>query len=79
MTLSTTENSVSTTQDASINQDASITQDNGGIDAVVYAGNYFHKKSTKTQLKHALGVSHSNLNDLEIREAADYIGLKSQV
>ena len=79
MTLSTTGNSVSTAQDTSINQDASITQDNGGIDAVVFAGNYFHKKSTKTQLKHALGVNHSNLNDLEIREAADYIGLKSQV
>ena len=67
MTLSTTGNSISTAQD------------NYGIDAVVYAGNYFHKKSTKTQLKHALGVSHSSLNDLEIREAAAYIGLKSQV
>ncbi|MEZ9264982.1 type I secretion system permease/ATPase, partial [Vibrio splendidus] len=37
------------------------------------------KKSTKTQLKHALGVNHSNLSDMQIREAADYIGLKSQV
>ncbi|PMO71405.1 peptidase C39 [Vibrio splendidus] len=57
----------------------SATKDNGGIDAVVYAGNHFHKKSTKTQLKHALGVNHSNLSDMQIREAADYIGLKSQV
>ncbi|WP_339385636.1 type I secretion system permease/ATPase [Vibrio sp. J383] len=57
----------------------STTKDNGGLDAVVYAGNHFHKKSTKTQLKHALGVNHSNLSDMQIREAADYIGLKSQV
>ncbi|PTP84087.1 type I secretion system permease/ATPase [Vibrio splendidus] len=70
---------LSTTQDTSSNQDISATKDNGGIDAVVYAGNHFHKKSTKTQLKHALGVNHSNLSDMQIREAADYIGLKSQV
>ncbi|OEE55560.1 peptidase C39 [Vibrio splendidus FF-500] len=69
----------SCTQDTSSNQDISATNDNGGIDAVVYAGNHFHKKSTKTQLKHALGVNHSNLSDMQIREAADYIGLKSQV
>lgn len=78
MTLSTTQD-VSIAQDTSSNQDISATKDNGGIDAVVYAGNHFHKKSTKTQLKHALGVNHSNLSDMEIREAADYIGLKSQV
>lgn len=57
----------------------SITQDNYGIEAIVYAGNHFHKKSTCTQLKHVLGVNHSNLSDMQIREAADYIGLKSQV
>ena len=68
------------TQETSSNQDLSATQDNGGIDAVVFAGNSLStRKSTKTQLKHALGVNHSNLSDLEIREAADYIGLKSQV
>ena len=84
MTLSTTQDvpiaqDTSCTQDTSSNQDISATKDNGGIDAVVYAGNHFHKKSTKTQLKHALGVNHSNLSDMQIREAADYIGLKSQV
>lgn len=84
MTLSTTQDvsiaqDTSCTQDTSSNQDISTTKDNGGIDAVVYAGNHFHKKSTKTQLKHALGVNHSNLSDMQIREAADYIGLKSQV
>ncbi|MEZ8303226.1 type I secretion system permease/ATPase [Vibrio splendidus] len=78
MTLSTTQD-VPIAQDTSSNQDISATKDNGGIDAVVYAGNHFHKKSTKTQLKHALGVNHSNLSDMQIREAADYIGLKSQV
>lgn len=78
MTLSTTQD-VSIAQDTSSNQDISATKDNGGIDAVVYAGNHFHKKSTKTQLKHALGVNHSNLSDMQIREAANYIGLKSQV
>ncbi|MDE1224365.1 type I secretion system permease/ATPase [Vibrio aestuarianus] len=57
----------------------SITQDNYGIEAIVYAGNHFHKKSTCTQLKHVLGVNHSNLSDMQIREAAGYIGLKSQV
>lgn len=56
-----------------------ITQDNYAIEAIVYAGNHFHKKSTCTQLKHALGVNHSNLSDMQIREAADYIGLKSQI
>ncbi|PTO87336.1 type I secretion system permease/ATPase [Vibrio splendidus] len=84
MALSTTQDvpiaqDTSCTQDTSSNQDISATKDNGGIDAVVYAGNHFHKKSTKTQLKHALGVNHSNLSDMQIREAADYIGLKSQV
>lgn len=84
MTLSTTQDvpiaqDTSCTQDTSSNQDISATKDNGGIDAVIYAGNHFHKKSTKTQLKHALGVNHSNLSDMQIREAADYIGLKSQV
>ncbi|MBE8565106.1 type I secretion system permease/ATPase [Vibrio splendidus] len=84
MTLSTTQDvpiaqDTYCTQDTSSNQDISATKDNGGIDAVVYAGNHFHKKSTKTQLKHALGVNHSNLSDMQIREAADYIGLKSQV
>nr|WP_102495511.1 type I secretion system permease/ATPase [Vibrio splendidus] len=84
MALSTTQDlsiaqDTSCTQDTSSNQDISATNDNGGIDAVVYAGNHFHKKSTKTQLKHALGVNHSNLSDMQIREAADYIGLKSQV
>ena len=84
MALSTTQDvsiaqDTSCTQDTSSNQDISTTKDNGGIDAVVYAGNHFHKKSTKTQLKHALGVNHSNLSDMQIREAADYIGLKSQV
>ncbi|MCW4438275.1 type I secretion system permease/ATPase [Vibrio splendidus] len=78
MALSTTQD-VSIAQDTSSNQDISAKKDNGGIDAVVYAGNHFHKKSTKTQLKHALGVNHSNLSDMQIREAADYIGLKSQV
>ncbi|MCC4789667.1 type I secretion system permease/ATPase [Vibrio splendidus] len=78
MTLSTTQD-VPIAQDTSCTQDISATKDNGGIDAVVYAGNHFHKKSTKTQLKHALGVNHSNLSDMQIREAADYIGLKSQV
>ncbi|MBD1566687.1 type I secretion system permease/ATPase [Vibrio sp. S12_S33] len=56
-----------------------ITQDNYGIEAIVYAGNHFHRKSTCTQLKHVLGVDHSNLSEMQIREAADYIGLKSQV
>ncbi|MDH5919735.1 type I secretion system permease/ATPase [Vibrio splendidus] len=84
MALSTTQDlsiaqDTSCTQDTSSNQDISATNDNGGIDAVVYAGNHFHKKSTKTQLKHALGVNHSNLSDMQIREAADYIGLKSQI
>ncbi|UQV24438.1 type I secretion system permease/ATPase [Vibrio sp. J383] len=84
MALSTTQDvsiaqDTSCTQDTSSNQDISTTKDNGGLDAVVYAGNHFHKKSTKTQLKHALGVNHSNLSDMQIREAADYIGLKSQV
>ncbi|MEZ8783801.1 type I secretion system permease/ATPase [Vibrio splendidus] len=84
MTLSTTQDvpiaqDTYCTQDTSSNQDISATKDNGGIDAVVYAGNHFYKKSTKTQLKHALGVNHSNLSDMQIREAADYIGLKSQV
>ncbi|PTP68055.1 type I secretion system permease/ATPase [Vibrio splendidus] len=84
MTLPTTQDvpiaqDTSCTQDTSSNQDISATKDNGGIDAVVYAGNHFHKKSTKTQLKHALGVNHSNLSDMQIREAADYIGMKSQV
>lgn len=84
MALSTTQDvsiaqDTSCTQDTSSNQDISAKKDNGGIDAVVYAGNHFHKKSTKTQLKHALGVNHSNLSDMQIREAADYIGLKSQV
>ncbi|MFA0410802.1 type I secretion system permease/ATPase [Vibrio splendidus] len=84
MTLSTTQDvpiaqDTYCAQDTSSNQDISATKDNGGIDAVVYAGNHFHKKSTKTQLKHALGVNHSNLSDMQIREAADYIGLKSQV
>ncbi|WP_240307902.1 cysteine peptidase family C39 domain-containing protein, partial [Vibrio cholerae] len=50
-----------------------------GIEAVVYAGQQFHKKSTSSQLKHALGVSHANLTDMEMREAADYLGLKSQI
>ncbi|PQJ84996.1 type I secretion system permease/ATPase [Aliivibrio sifiae] len=59
--------------------DASVALDNYGIEAVVYAGNHFHKKSTSTQLKHALGVNHANLSDMEIREAAEHIGLKSQV
>lgn len=52
---------------------------NWGIEAVVYAGQQFHKKSTSSQLKHALGVSHANLTDMEMREAADYLDLKSQI
>ncbi len=52
---------------------------NWGIEAVVYAGQQFHKKSTSSQLKHALGVSYANLTDMEMREAADYLGLKSQI
>ncbi|WP_375320187.1 type I secretion system permease/ATPase [Aliivibrio logei] len=64
---------------SSTTNDASVALDNYGIEAVVYAGNHFHKKSTSTQLKHALGVNHANLSDMEIREAAEHIGLKSQV
>ncbi|MFA4743618.1 ABC transporter transmembrane domain-containing protein, partial [Vibrio vulnificus] len=55
------------------------TRNNWGIEAVVYAGQQFHKKSSSSQLKHALGVSHAHLSDMEMREAADYLGLKSQV
>ncbi|WP_299014863.1 type I secretion system permease/ATPase [uncultured Photobacterium sp.] len=52
--------------------------DNHAIEAIVYAGQRFHKKSTVSQLKHALGVNHPSLSELELREAADFIGLKSQ-
>ncbi|WP_064609936.1 type I secretion system permease/ATPase [Photobacterium sp. J15] len=59
--------------------EAAVQQDNHAIDAVVYAGQHFHKKSTNSQLRHALGVNHPGLSDAELREAADFIGLKSQI
>ncbi|WP_038200616.1 type I secretion system permease/ATPase [Vibrio nigripulchritudo] len=52
---------------------------NYAIEAVVHAGQYFHKKSAVSQLQHALGVDHGSLSDIELREAADVIGLKSQL
>ncbi|WP_442958450.1 type I secretion system permease/ATPase [Photobacterium frigidiphilum] len=52
---------------------------NQALEAIVYAGLSFHKKTTASQLKHALGVNHPSLSDLELREAADFIGLKSQI
>ncbi|WP_114786216.1 type I secretion system permease/ATPase [Vibrio tetraodonis] len=54
-------------------------ENNWGIEAVVYAGQKFHKKSTSEQLKSALGTHHPQLTDMETREVASYIGLKSQI
>lgn len=54
-------------------------RNNWGIESMVYACQQFHHKSSCSQIKHALGVSHAHLSDMEMREAADYLGLKSQV
>lgn len=53
--------------------------DNGALAALVYAGQHFHRKYTPSQLHHALGVSHLALADSELREAAQFMGLKSQL
>ncbi|MEQ5091685.1 type I secretion system permease/ATPase [Providencia rettgeri] len=57
----------------------SLQLDNYAIESVIYVGQLFHKKFTCSQLKHAMGINHSNLNDHELRESIDFIGLKSQI
>ncbi|NRA72608.1 MAG: type I secretion system permease/ATPase [Gammaproteobacteria bacterium] len=52
---------------------------NFALEALIYAGQKFHKKSTLNQLQHGLGLLDRNLTCDQIREAAALIGLKSKV
>ncbi|MDA0117508.1 type I secretion system permease/ATPase [Vibrio sp. T11.5] len=75
VTLSAHDNSIATEHDRPQANPAN----NWGVEAVVYAGQQFHKQYSSSQLKHALGLNHAHLSDMEMREAADYLGLKSQI
>nr|WP_246550670.1 type I secretion system permease/ATPase [Photorhabdus caribbeanensis] len=49
------------------------------MDCIVYVGKQFHKSATIDQLQHRLGFDSLSLNDLQLREAADAIGLHSKI
>ncbi len=52
---------------------------NQALDCIVYVGKQFHKSATIDQLQHKLGFDSLHLNNLQLREAADAIGLHSKI
>nr|WP_051691077.1 type I secretion system permease/ATPase [Photorhabdus australis] len=53
--------------------------DNQALDCIVYMGKRFHKSATVDQLQHSLGFDSLCLSDLQLREAANAIGLRSKI
>lgn len=59
--------------------DSSNYTHNQALNCIVYVGKQFHKSATVDQLQHSLGFDSLYLSDLQLREAANTIGLHSKI